>query len=40
MAHSPEIPVIPADDPAVAQRYLRMVAAMGGVPNVVVDFVL
>ena len=34
MADSPEIPKILADNPAAAQRYLRMVAAVGGVPDV------
>ena len=34
MADTPEIPKILADNPAAAQRYLRMVAAVGGVPDV------
>ena len=34
MADTPQIPKILADNPAAAQRYLRMVAAVGGVPDV------
>lgn len=34
MADTPEIPNILADNPAAAQRYLRIVAAVGGVPDV------
>ncbi|MBO9510296.1 hypothetical protein [Erythrobacter sp. A6_0] len=34
MADTPEMPKILADNPAAAQRYLRMVAAVGGVPDV------
>ena len=34
MADTPQIPKILADNPAAAQRYLRMVAAGGGVPDV------
>lgn len=34
MAVTPEIPKILADNPAAAQRYLWMVAAVGGVPDV------
>lgn len=34
MADSPEIPKILADNPAAARRYLRMVTAVGGVPDV------
>ena len=40
MADTPEIPTILADNPAAAQRYLRMVAAVGGVGDVVDDCVL
>ena len=34
MADTPQIPKLLADNPAAAQRYLRMVAAVGGVPDV------